>query len=296
MSETTVKPSVLLAVYDPAFQAVDGSYWTWHAPELDSRLLATTYYELLAPAIPLDPNELSVDQLWAGMGDVSEEWRCYFRFVNGGRDQRGRPGRFVILCAFVSRSDSRFVDTLELLQGQEFERLAQRARTECPLSAGQLQLSLESAPTNTDPVLLAKLIAAGRLQDASASSVQRVAQLIPGLPTDRCWQATLRDLNGEQRAEIWRQEPRVDRPQGDQPSQSPGQEPAAPAALPVNNRFSQRVLVSLITPAVVAALAAYGQQWLRLSALQTCFAVGLLGLLGLIWLMVAKSSRSRRQT
>jgi hypothetical protein len=289
---------VCLAVYDPAFQAADGSYWTWHAPELNDRLLATTYYELLFSKIPPDPNQLSVNQLWAGMGDVSDEWRCYFRFVNGGRDQRGRPGRFVVLCVFVARADCRFCDPLELLQGEEFERLTHQAPKECPLVAGQLQLILEPSPTSADPILLAELISVGRLRHTGAGAVQRVAKLIPGLPPDRRWQATLREVNGEQRAEIWHPEQRVDRqPERDRrssgESQYDGNESDAPVVSSATNRFPKRVLVSLIAPAAVAALAAYGLQLLRLSALQIGLVVGLLGLLGLIWLIrFARSLRS----
>lgn len=124
--------------------------------------------------------------------------------------------------------------------------------------------------------------------------MQRAAQLIPGLPTDRRWQATLRDVNGEQSAEIWHPEQRVNRQLADQVTQPPRNDPEAPAALPVNTRFPQRVLVSLIAPAAVAALAAYGLQLLRLSALQIGLVVGLLCLLGLICLLkFARASRAR---
>lgn len=148
------------------------------------------------------------------------------------------------------------------------------AQTECPLVAGQLQLSLQTASTAADPVYGA-------------------AQLIPGQPTDRRWLASLHDLNGEQRADIWRQEQRVDLQPGDQLSHYASNEPEAPAARPVTNRFPQQVLVSLIAPAAVAAFAAYGLQLLRLSSLQIGLVVGLLGLLGLIWLIrFARSLRS----
>lgn len=284
---------VFLAVYDPAYQAADGSYWTWHAPELSARLLASTYYELLVPNIPPAPNQLTVDQLWAGLGDISDEWRCYFRFVNGGRDQRGRPGRFVVLCVFVSRTNCQLCDPLELLRSEQLQKLAQQAQTECPLAAGQLQLSLQPSSIAAHPVQLAELIAAGRLRHMGIDAVQRAAQLFPGLPTDRRWQATLHDLSGEQSAEIWLQGQRSvrqlvtdgDSAGDDQVLQYASNEPEAKAASPVNNRPLQRVLVGLIAPVVVVVLAACGLLWLRLSVLQIGLAVCALGLLGLVWLL-----------
>lgn len=159
----------------------------------------------------------------------------------------------------------------------------------------------DSSPTIADPVQLAELLSAGRFRDTGAGAVQPAAQLIPGLPLDRQWHATLRDVNGEQRAEIWPQDRRVDRqPEPDQ-LRSGGdgvsrseEEPDAPSELLVNNRLPQRLLVRVIAPATVAALAAYGLQRLQLSVPQIFLLVGSVGVLGLVWLLRnVRSTRSR---
>lgn len=275
---------VFLALYDPAFQAPDGSYWTWHAPELSDRMLATTYYELLVSNIPNSPNELVADDLWAGMGDVNDEWRCYFRFVNGGRDQRGRPGRYVVICAFVSRVDCRMRAPLDLLQGDEFQILAQRAPGECPLAVGQLQITVGPAPATADPVVLAEVISAGRFLCNDAGAVHRAADLLQSLPADRRWQATLRDVGGERCAEIRLRVQRRDCPPPSDPptTKISVNEPVRPIPSPTSQVLGPLSLITL-TAAVVSA-SAYGLLF-SLSVLEFCLAVGALGVVALIWLI-----------
>jgi hypothetical protein len=284
MSETIHNTQFLLALYDPAFQAADGSYWTWHAPELNDRLLATTYYELLVPSIPPNPNQLAVDHLWAGMGDVSDEWRCFFRFISGGCDQRGRPGRYVVICAFVARADCRMWAPLDLLQGDEFQKLAQRAPGECPLAVGQLRFTVGPAPATADPVVLAEVISAGRFQCNDAGAVHRAADLLQSLPADRRWQATLRDVGGERCAEIRLREQRRDRPPPSDPptTKISGNEQVRQIPSPISQVLGPLSLITL-TAAVVAA-AAYGLLF-PLSLLEFCLAVGALGIVALIWLI-----------
>ncbi|WP_425619502.1 hypothetical protein NA78x_002904 [Anatilimnocola sp. NA78] len=135
---------IYLALYDPAFQAADGTYWTWHHPVLSLELLAQTYYEGLAADLPPDPSALTESVVWGGMVDVNREWRCYYRFLDGGRDTRGRPGRYVVLCGFVPGRELATADPGELFQGQLIEDVAMGARTECPIKCRALEIQARS--------------------------------------------------------------------------------------------------------------------------------------------------------
>ncbi|WP_254508132.1 hypothetical protein [Anatilimnocola floriformis] len=131
---------ILLALYDPAFQTADGNYWTWYHPQLAREQLVETYYEGLAADIPQHPNELEATTLWGGIYDLSKDWRCYYRFLNGGRDPQGRPGRYVVVCGFVKSSETELVDPTEFYWGDITMNLASVALQQCPVPATVLEI------------------------------------------------------------------------------------------------------------------------------------------------------------
>jgi hypothetical protein len=51
---------------------------------------------------------------------VKEERTCLFRVCNGGRDQRGRPHRWVLLVALVESAQWRGIDVFEVLESPIF--------------------------------------------------------------------------------------------------------------------------------------------------------------------------------
>ena len=96
----------LIALYDPSQPSKDGAFWSWHAPELDPKLLNRLYYDVAVQGRPDDPNRLDDGTIVGGIAQLTPEWACVYRFGNGGRDLRRRPGRFVMLAAFLPYADA----------------------------------------------------------------------------------------------------------------------------------------------------------------------------------------------
>lgn len=124
-----------IAVYDPAHALVGGEYWMYQAASLSRRLLDTFYYDIAATHLPDDPNRLSADDLHGGYTGLNDQWVCWYRFINGGRDQAGRPGRFLILAAFADRQKLVGYDGTGMLECDLFRELALLAPKRCPLPA-----------------------------------------------------------------------------------------------------------------------------------------------------------------
>lgn len=125
----------LLAVFDPAHRSPDGSYWTWRHPELPPDVLDAFYYGSAAKHFPVGTEPISADGLQCGCASVGDEWICWYRFASGGRDRAGRPGRWVVLAAFLHRRDYYGEDWSWIFDSPPFEHLASQASTHCPLPA-----------------------------------------------------------------------------------------------------------------------------------------------------------------
>jgi hypothetical protein len=78
------------------------------------------YWFLAKKHLPESVNSLSSDDCFGGCLATDDEWCCFYRFFNGGYDLRGRPDRFVLLCAFVERSVINGCDCSGLLDSEPF--------------------------------------------------------------------------------------------------------------------------------------------------------------------------------
>src|ERR1035437_5694070 len=125
--------TVHFAIFDPSVPQSNGSYWTCGSDTISPALLDRVYYEYAHEQRPQDPSSLLGTDLLGGCAGVDETWCCWYRFVDGGRDLRGRPGRFIILAAFISRMDMVGRDCLGVLQSGTFQSLAGSAPITCPL-------------------------------------------------------------------------------------------------------------------------------------------------------------------
>jgi len=67
----------------------------------------------------IECNEWTSDDYIGGIR-VKEAETCVFRICNGGRDQRGRPHRWVLLVALVNSSQWREVDIFEVMESSAF--------------------------------------------------------------------------------------------------------------------------------------------------------------------------------
>ena len=93
-----------LAAYDPAIATPIGDYWIWKSEAVDKNTRGRFYADIYGAHPPHDPNAIGADDVHGGCL-ARGNWACFYRFYDGGRDLRGRPGRFVLLCLFVARSE-----------------------------------------------------------------------------------------------------------------------------------------------------------------------------------------------
>ncbi len=144
-----------LAIYDPAYLQNDGSYWTWRHAELSPRILDRLYYRIAEKFEPESMTGLTPSDIHGGCCDLCENWLCIYRFLNGGRDTRGRPGRFIVLCAFVKHSDAICGDPAVVLDCALFHSLATSAPRSCPLlPPAFLTLDIEAPRVEIEPLHL----------------------------------------------------------------------------------------------------------------------------------------------
>lgn len=122
-----------LAAHDQSFEVSNGDYWTWKHPSISRRTLDRVYYEIARKHLPVDPNQLGVSDLHGGYCSIDQNWICLYRIVNGGRDLKNRPGRFVLLAAVGLRSEVQGRNPIGVLNSRAFIELATIAPTKCPL-------------------------------------------------------------------------------------------------------------------------------------------------------------------
>ena len=117
---------IYYALYDPS-SFVDGDYWTWSPPEVKS-LLHHFYDDDASEHLPPEPNELQDSDLWAGMVRLAD-WTVAYRYFNGGRDEHRRPGRYIMLTAWIQADDAHEKDLLPLFDNATFKHVAENAKT-----------------------------------------------------------------------------------------------------------------------------------------------------------------------
>ncbi len=122
------------ALYDPAQPSPGGSYWAWIAQGLDVARLNRLYYEAAVRNRPPDPNRLPPEKIWGGIVDMGDDLVGIYRYFDGGRDARGRPGRFVILVALLAQDEVLGRDLSPIFLCETARRVALRAPEECPLA------------------------------------------------------------------------------------------------------------------------------------------------------------------
>jgi hypothetical protein len=124
--------SVKLALYDSARRSEAASHWQWQHRDLHALLLDTLYYELVSPQIHTAVIESAPDAIFAAIDD---QWCCWYRVFNAGRDSLGRPGRFLVAAALMRRSDVIEADTTSVLELPFFQEVALSAEQSSPMTS-----------------------------------------------------------------------------------------------------------------------------------------------------------------
>lgn len=179
---------VRIALYDPSQPSSDGSFWSWRSPGIDRKLLERLYYEVAAASRPKDPSLVSPATVIGGLAQLTAEWTCVYRFGNGGRDARGRPGRFVIFAALIPRGQAAGVDITPLLTCKVVADVLGQAPTKCPVPVPDaLEMEFVGEPIRVDPVILAKAMREQRLEFTGPKALAEAGAICAGLPADIRW-------------------------------------------------------------------------------------------------------------
>jgi len=182
-----------LALYDPSGPSND-HYWTWRAPRLDRQLLQSLYYDIASSSRPENPNQIEPAHLIGGVAQLTPDWVAVFRFGNGGRDARGRPGRFVIVAGLIESKDAKGTDLVSLLTCEPFETVLNQARTTCPVPRPQ-ELEILLVPSRPDS--LNEILQRGRSEFSGLGTLTTAGTLCAFLPINRKWVCRV-----EQQAEV----------------------------------------------------------------------------------------------
>ena len=117
---------IYYALYDPSV-STDGNYWTWTSPEIGASL-NRFYGDVAVKNLPPEPNKLQNTDLWGGFVRLAD-WTVVYRYYNGGWDNKGRPGRYVMLTAWISATDTEKTDLLPIITNETFRYVAENAKT-----------------------------------------------------------------------------------------------------------------------------------------------------------------------
>jgi hypothetical protein len=176
---------VLLAAYDPAHSSSAGDYWAWKPKNLPKSMLDSFYYDVFAKNLPRDPAKIGPDDCVGGYAQIGGEWGCWYRFLNGGRDQFNRLGRFVIGCAFVRLEESRKLNFSRILQSTHFKELSGVASKSAPLPApGCLEFEFDPFPVTTSPALRSRFLESEVVEFTGDEAIRQTGDLVAFVSAD----------------------------------------------------------------------------------------------------------------
>lgn len=183
-----VQGEILLALFDSACRYADGKHWAWRHPAISHSLLDDLFYRV-ADRRTQHLDQGGPDDVPIGYAQVDAEWRCWYRFLAGGRDQQGRPGRFLLLCFFGRNEDNAFVSPLWLSTNPVFQQLVNTACTNRPVPApDSLASNLPALDNGCNQELLNDVLRKGRMNADGDARIEEVALVCSHLPRSREWQ------------------------------------------------------------------------------------------------------------
>ena len=106
---------------------IDGDYWTWAASE-PRALLNRFYGDVAVKHLPPKPNDLQDGDLWGGIVRLTD-WTVVYRYLNGGWDKQGRPGRCVLMTAWIAADDAQGFDLMPIFTNGTFRHVAENAKS-----------------------------------------------------------------------------------------------------------------------------------------------------------------------
>ena len=119
------------ALCDPSHDTGGGNYWTWYAETLPLEMLQDFYKEFPVKNLPKSPSDLAKPNLWDNFAPITvcyEDWTVVYRFFSGGNDKSGRPGRYIILTAWMKTEEAEGVDLSSIQRSTVFRDVGNNPR------------------------------------------------------------------------------------------------------------------------------------------------------------------------
>jgi hypothetical protein len=193
-----------LACYDPGGDATDGSFWAWQHPALKADMLDEFYYGFASKHLPLPSTQSArfltlPNGLCGGCAGISHQWSCWYRFVDGGSDVRGRPGRIVLLAAFFNPLDGQGRNTSGVLRNAIIQGYAQQAPSMCPIPPpASMELLFSEVVASVDRVQREKLEGESVVNFDGTNAMNAGGDLIANIPPGNSFDCTVQGaLGGE---------------------------------------------------------------------------------------------------
>ena len=174
-----------LAAFDQAHLSADRTYWTWHHPDLSMHVLDNFLYDCATKHWPDEAAPIAAIRIRGGFASVDRNWFCWYRFLEGGRDKVGRPGRVVLLAAFVRALDHRDLDWSGVLESPQFNEVAVQVATKCPVPVpDSMELTWDPMPVFPDVNDGSNILDEKRADFEGPSAVQTALVACSRLPSE----------------------------------------------------------------------------------------------------------------
>lgn len=166
-----------LAAYTAPQNGSPGLRWVWNDRLLAGDVLNAAYVVASAAAGKVTSlGELGARTV-AGLACVDGIWVVAYRFRDGGRDSRGRLGRFILAAAFFRRTALGLNDVSAIFSDKRFTEIDEQP----PLS---MTMEIAAQPVTHDPGLLQNLLRDGAVDLQGNDALSQGCRLCAALPPD----------------------------------------------------------------------------------------------------------------
>ena len=101
------------ALYDPSHNTGGGNYWTWYAETLPLEMLQMFCRDVAVKHLQENSFDMANPNFWDNFAPTIvryRDWTVIYRFYSGGKDKSNRPGRYIILTAWIKTEETEGVD------------------------------------------------------------------------------------------------------------------------------------------------------------------------------------------
>lgn len=181
-----------------------GSYWHCRPRNVSGETLDAFYSGFARQCRPMSWEDVRAGRVAGGLAKPVGNWAVAFRYGDGGRNAAGRPGRTVIVAAFVSGDHIPGMDLTPLFRCPEVETLLAQASQSCPTPVPEyMDFECDVGEARADPALLAQTVREGGAMIRGSAFLQRAVATFSSLPDNASWLVKVgADQSGDEFAEI----------------------------------------------------------------------------------------------